>query len=473
MSFDFSFFLYLGIALIFARLLGEIFERIKLSSIIGELLSGLLIGGPIFILFGVNEFHVGKDFIFSFEKMSEAIEPFAQIGILLLLFIVGSQIRIDELRKAGRRNLFISITDVSITFGIGFLTGYLIIGSVFDVWNIGIAAFFGLTFMPTSIGTTVRTLSNIKKLNTKEGQTLLSLAVFDDFLALLFLLIVSGLVLSDSSGTGLGLFVDIIIQVAFIVVLLVIVLYLLPKLLEFFEERFNTFSLATTSYFSIGIVLAILLTTAFFAEYLGISAAIGAFLLGVGMQRNKLLMTDPLDAFIKIGEGTLIPLFFFAVGSSFVLEEFKFILIIIIPIAILAKMMGSFTGALFSTNPIKEFIFVRKSKQKKSNKAEATKDVEKRPEEKFLKNIKPNIISSAKIATGMIPKGEITLVVAAIGLAAAQSFSSEFGIIAGELYSVIILLVLVTVFLTPILLRFVFRTPKHKEKHAEKIEENK
>ena len=81
MSFDFSFFLYLGIALIFARLLGEIFERIKLSSIIGELLSGLLLGGPIFILFGLGEFHIGKDFVFSFEKMSEAIEPFAQIGI--------------------------------------------------------------------------------------------------------------------------------------------------------------------------------------------------------------------------------------------------------------------------------------------------------------------------------------------------------------------------------------------------------
>ena len=108
MSFDFSYFLYLGIALIFARLLGEFFERLKLSSIIGELLSGLLIGGPLFILAGVHEFNIGKKFTFSFETMSEAIEPFAQIGILLLLFIVGSEIKTSELKKAGKRNFLIS-----------------------------------------------------------------------------------------------------------------------------------------------------------------------------------------------------------------------------------------------------------------------------------------------------------------------------------------------------------------------------
>ena len=149
MSFDFSYFLYLGIALIFARLLGELFERLKLSSIIGELLSGLLIGGPLFILAGVTQFNIGKNFTFSFDTMSEAIEPFAQIGILLLLFIVGSEIRTSELRKAGKRNLLISLTDVIITYGIGFLTGYVVIGAISGVWNVGLAAFFGLVFIPT------------------------------------------------------------------------------------------------------------------------------------------------------------------------------------------------------------------------------------------------------------------------------------------------------------------------------------
>ena len=461
MSFDFSFFLYLGIALVFARLLGELFEKIKLSSIIGELLAGLLLGGPLFFLAGVHEFNIGKNFIFSFETMSEAIEPFAQLGILLLLFIVGSEIRTSELRKAGRRNLLISLTDVSITYGLGFLTGYVVIGAISGVWNIGLAAFFGLVFIPTSIGTTVRTLSNIKKLNTKEGQTLLSLAVFDDFFALLFLLVVSGLVFADSSSTGLGLIADIAIQIAFIVGMLIVVLYILPKLLEFLEGRFNTFSLASTSYFSVGIVLAILLATAFFAEYLGVSAAIGAFLLGVGMQRNKLLMTDPLDTFVKIGEGSLIPLFFFSVGSSFIFEGFNAIFIIIIPIALFAKLAGSFTGAMFSTNPIKEFLYVKKLKEAKLSEKGEKEEKKETEDVSFWKNIKPNILSSGKIAVGMMPKGEITLIIAAIGLAAVQNYS-EFIPLANELYSVIILLVLVTVFLTPFLLRLVFSTKTQK-----------
>ena len=463
MSFDFSFFLYLGVALIFARLLGELFEKIKLSSIIGELLAGLLLGGPLFFLAGVHEFNIGKNFTFSFETMSEAIEPFAQLGILLLLFIVGSEIRTSELRKAGKRNLLISLTDVTITYGLGFLTGYVVIGAISGIWEVGLAAFFGLLFVPTSIGTTVRTLSNIKKLNTKEGQTLLSLAVFDDFLALLLLLVVSGIVFADSSSTGFGLLADIAIQIAFIVGMLIVVLYLLPKVLEFFENRFNTFSLASTSYFSVGIVLAILLATAFFAEYLGVSAAIGAFLLGVGMQRNRLLMTDPLDAFVKIGEGSLIPLFFFSVGSSFIFEGFNVRLIVIIPIALFAKIAGSFTGALFSTNPIKEFLYVKKMKEEKSTQKYDESNDEDRKEESFWKNIKPNIISSGKISIGMMPKGEITLIIAAIGLAAAHNYS-EILPLAGELYSVIILLVLVTVFLTPFLLRLAFSTKKKKSK---------
>ena len=474
MSFDFTIFLYLGIALVSAKILGEIFEKIKLSSIVGELLAGFLFGGPIFLLFSEGDYTLGN-FHFSFELMKESIEPFAQIGIILLLFIVGSQIRTSEIRKAGKRNLLISLTDVSITYSLGFLISYLIISltknyhNILGLSQVAMAAFLALIFVPTSIGTTVRSLSNMKKLNSKEGQTLLSLAVFDDFLALFFLLIVSGILFTDTASSTMPWYLNLVIQIVFIAVLLVAILYLLPKLFEFLEGRFYTFSLASTSYFTVGIVLAILLTTAFFAEYLGVSAAIGAFLLGVGMQRNRVITSDPLETFIKIGEGSLIPLFFFSVGSTFVLGNFNPVFLLLIPLAILAKMTGAFTGASFSTYSLKDFISRKRQLfQKKGESDSLEEEVETEQEEmvekaktmrfkKWWKNSKPNLASSGKIAIGMMPKGEITLVIAAIGLAASQDVSNEMFQLAGELYSIIILLVLVTVFLTPILLKLAFR----------------
>ena len=466
-----------------ARIFGEIFEKLKLSSIIGELLSGLLLGGPLFILFEIEEFSIGENFTFSFSEMSEGIEPFAQVGILLLLFIVGSEIKTSELKKAGKRNILISLTDVTITYGLGLLVGYFLIGAIFGERNIGVAAFFALIFVPTSIGTTVRTLSNLKTLNSKEGQTLLSLAVFDDFLAMLLLLIVSGIVFSGSSGTGLGLFWDILIQVGFIILLVVIILYLLPKLIEVLENRYRIFSVTSTSYLFVGILLGLLLVIAFFAEYLGISAAIGAFLLGIGMQRIKFLMKEPLETFIKFGEGSLIPLFFFFVGSSFILVEFNYAYLVIIPLVIIAKMIGSFTGAMFSTNPLKDRLVtsIKKVRSKSSTSdPESPEKISEKKEITWENTIKPNIISSGKISLGMMPKGEITLVIAAIGLTEVVKFSSDIQELAGDLYSITILIVLVTVFLTPLLLRMAFRAPKPKEervnggeKSGEKIEQKK
>ncbi len=163
--------LFIGIGLLSARILGEIFERLKLSSILGELLAGVLIGGPIFRLFGDK----GSEVLAKFMD-GEVLEQFSQIGILLLLFIVGMEINIGDLRKIGKNSLLISLLEVTTALVGGILTGYFIIKQ-----DILFAIFFGTLFTATSIGVTVRTLGSLGKLGSKEGQTTLSVAVFDDF----------------------------------------------------------------------------------------------------------------------------------------------------------------------------------------------------------------------------------------------------------------------------------------------------
>jgi Kef-type K+ transport system membrane component KefB len=139
-----------------------------------------------------------------------------------------------------------------------------------------------------------------------------------------------------------------------------------------------------------------------------------AFLFGLSIQNNKILVGDIKETFIKMGEGIFLPLFFFAVGANFVLDfsDFSPLLLLIVPIAILSKGLGTFAGS-------------------------------------SIMQFKPK--DSLKITLGMMPRAEIILVIAEIGLVQ--------GIFSQSIYSMAVLLVFVSIIITPIALRLAFKEP--------------
>ncbi|MHA1504541.1 MAG: cation:proton antiporter [Candidatus Heimdallarchaeota archaeon] len=398
-------FLYLGIALISARILGEIFERLKLSSIIGEILAGIFFGGPFLGMIGVNT----KLFV-----DIDVLRQFSQIGIIILLFIIGLEVSPRSLRKTGKQSVVISLIEVSIALVAGFLTGLYI----FEL-TIPQSIFFGTMFTATSIGVTVRTLNDIGQLNTRVGKTLLSTAIFDDFIALFLVLVFSYALFPEP---GKIWYITLLINLGILAAFLVAIIFILPRILRFLEKRFKIFSDSSTNYFTLGIVFGILALLVYFSETFGISGAIIAFLFGLSIQNNKVLVGDIKDAFIKMGEGLFLPLFFFGVGATFSFDfsSFSPLLLLMVPIAILSKGIGTFAGS-----PLMKF---------------SPKD-------------------SLKISSGMMPRAEIILVIAEIGLVQ--------GIFNQSVYSRAVLLVFTTVILTPIALRLSFREPKPKLPDAE------
>jgi len=391
-------FLYLGIALVSARILGEIFERIKLSSIIGELLAGMLLGGPLLALVGANP----KLFI-----DIDVLRQFSQIGIIILLFIIGLEVNPKSFRRSGKKSSVISLVEVSIALLAGFLSGYYIINL-----SVPQALFFGTLFTATSIGVTVRTLNDIGKLNTEEGEILLSTAVLDDFIALLLILVFSSALFPEPDQAW---YYSLLINLGILVAFLVGVILILPRLLRFLERRFRIFSNSATNYFSLGMVFGILALLVYFAETFGISGAIIAFLFGLSLQRNNILVGHIKDIFVKMGEGLFLPLFFFGVGATFMFDftSFSPIILVVIPIAILSKALGTFTGS-------------------------------------SIVRFKP--MSSLRISVGMMPRAEIVLVIAEVGLMQ--------GIFDQSIYSMAVLLVFITIIITPIALRLAFRERK-------------
>lgn len=389
--------LYLGLGLISARLFGELFERLKLSSILGELIAGILIGGPFFTLIGIDT---------SQFMNVEELYQISQLGILFLLFIVGLDINLKEMQRIGKMSIGLSLTEVFFALIGGTVAGIFILQLVFNY-----ALFFGLLFTATSIGITVRTLNDLGKINTKVGRTLLSVAVLDDFLALIFVLFVSETILSTDEGIW---WKNILWHLLCLAIFVVVVIFVIPKLFNVLESRWNVFSDASTSHFSIGIVFSFLVLIAYVASFLDLSGAIMAFIFGLSIQQNKLLVKEFKETFIKIGEGALIPLFFFTVGAQFTLNTstFSWLNLLLIVIGVLSKGLGSFLGASV-------FGFNKKS--------------------------------AGQIALGMTPRAEIVLVIAEIGLV------NE--IFTDDIFSMAILLVFITVLITPLLLRWIFKEP--------------
>lgn len=391
-------FLYLGVALISARILGEIFERLKLSSIIGEILAGVFFGGPFLGLIGVNS----KLFV-----DIAVLRQFSQIGIIILLFIIGLEVSPKSLRKTGKQSTIISLIEVTIALIGGFITGLYL----FEL-TIPQSIFFGTMFTATSIGVTVRTLNDIGQLNTRVGKTLLSTAIFDDFIALFLVLVFSYALFPEP---GKVWYITLLINLGILAAFLVGIIFILPRILQFLEKRLKIFSDSITNYFTLGLIFGVLALLVYFAETLGISGAIIAFLFGLSIQKNKAIIGDIKETFIKMGEGLFLPLFFFGVGAtlSFDFNSFSPLLLLMVPIAILSKAIGTFTGS-------------------------------------SLMKFSPK--DSLRISIGMMPRAEIILVIAEIGLIQ--------GIFNQSVYTMAVLLVFTTVVLTPILLRLVFREPK-------------
>jgi Kef-type K+ transport system membrane component KefB len=161
-----TFFLYLLIILLAARLFAELAVRLKSPSVIGELFAGIVIGPS----------------LFGWIEPVEALKLMAEIGIILLLFEVGLNTDIKRLISAGAKSTIVAILGFVAPLLLGFSIGYLL----FDL-SLLVSLFIGGTLTATSIGVTVRVLTDLKLNNSYEGQVVLGAAVLDDVLGVMLL----------------------------------------------------------------------------------------------------------------------------------------------------------------------------------------------------------------------------------------------------------------------------------------------
>ncbi len=175
-----EFFLYLLIILLTARVLAELAARLQAPSVIGELFAGVVLGPS----------------LLGWIEPAEAIKLMAEIGIILLLFEVGLETDVKRLVHTGLKSFAVAIAGFVLPLILGFALSYW----VFDL-SLLVSLFIGGTLTATSIGITVRVLSDLKRQQAPEGQIVLGAAVLDDVLGVILL----ALLYEFSIGGGVSL----------------------------------------------------------------------------------------------------------------------------------------------------------------------------------------------------------------------------------------------------------------------------
>ena len=354
-----------------------------------------LILGPTFIDL------VQLPFVSDPELLHEEITALASLGVVFLMFTAGLEVELDEMLLSGRASLW------SGTLGV---VAPLLLGAIAVLpfgYTDQAAWFIGIILTATSVSISAQTLLELGVLKTREGITLLGAAVVDDVLVLIVLSIFLAL---GGSAAGEGSIIIVVAKmVGYLALSAALGWFVLPRAVTWVARQPISEGLTA-------IVVFITLVFAWSAEVMGGLAAItGAFIAGVGLGRSHL--RDKIESKMRvITYGFLVPIFFVSIGLEANLRAITGpllpFLIVLFIVAVLSKVIGAGLGARLAG----------------LNNAEAL-----------------------RVGTGMISRGEVGLIVAGIGV--------REGIISQEVFTVVVVLVLLTTLATPLLLRYVFPRP--------------
>jgi Kef-type K+ transport system membrane component KefB len=295
--------------LVAAKVAGEIFERLKLPAVLGELCAGIVLGN--LLIFG---FLAAEPL-----KTDATIAALAELGVIILLFEVGLESDLKEMMEVGWSSLLVAVVGVVVPFLLGWLVSAYFIPDESRLAHI----FIGATLCATSVGITARVFKDLGKLSTREARIILGAAVLDDVLGLLILAIVAGAIRAAATGGVLSMF-DIgmiaLKSVLFLIAAIVIGHTLMPRVLRGagrFESR--------------GVLLTLAIAFCFFlawaAAKVELAPIVGAFAAGLILDevhyrpaggRSERDLNDLLQPVSTV----LVPIFFVLMGLKVDLRLF-------------------------------------------------------------------------------------------------------------------------------------------------------
>lgn len=395
-----NFLLLLGLIVAAAKAAGWLSLRLGQPAVLGELLAGVLLGPSLLDILHARPFAA--------DAMGTGVFLLANLGVVLLMFIAGLETDIEQMRRVGR---------VAVTAGAAGVVVPLLLGLAVALpfgFGLQTSVFMGIVLTATSVSITVQTLIELRQLESKEGTTLLGAAVADDVIALLVLSAFVAVSVADGGG---------VVNVGIVLVRMAVFFVGAGMLGRVFRGMLGRAHRAPVSEGLLSATLFAVLLYAWGAEALGGVAAItGAYLAGVlvGQAGYRQEVERRLKAMTY---ALLVPIFFISIGlqtnaRALAVSDIPFAILIILA-AVAGKVLGCGAGARLAGFTGQEAL---------------------------------------RIGIGMISRGEVGLIIAALGL--------QTGLLAERGFAIMVIMVLATTVMTPPLLRAVFPASPPSEEAA-------
>ena len=338
---------------------------------------------------------------FNLVEPNEIISVIAEFGVILLLFAAGMETDFRQLRNSWKSALLISLLGVSVALGGGFAAAILFGEPTFESFFIGVI----IASMSTSI--TVETLTEMGKLRTKTGTALLGASLFDDILVIIILAVVMGL---GEHNFSFGALAFILLKIAAFFAFAIAAGVLVNRLFNWTVGKFGEKRRLTV------FAIAYCFLMAYLAEMFGLADITGAFLAGIALCSTRCVETLETKTH-SMSYMFFTPVFLANIGIYTTFDGMTANLVlftaVLAVVAIVSKVIGCGLGARISRFSLRE---------------------------------------SVQVGVGMIARGEVSFIVAAKGIAV--------GYISSLMFPSVIVVVLVTVFITPLLMKLAYNEKK-------------
>lgn len=385
----------------------ELFTILREGSAVFNIMRNLLSGTPLVeaVSQNISNSYYANQMIqaltnsqgIEFIKVGYVLDILSRYGVIFLLFMVGLESSVAELKHTGREALQVAIIGVFVPIILGFLVAYYLVPQA----SYQSALFVAATLSATSIGITARVLADLKKLRTREARTILGAAMVDDVLGLVMLAIVSGIVVSGKIEIS-TIAPLIAAAIFFFIAVLMIGPWALSKVIKCFSFLPKWEAQLVVSFIFV-------MTMSWLATVANLAAIIGAFAAGLIIHDGYFVSPDKkkqrrftIKELIAPLEAILAPLFFMLIGIQVKLESFANGQVLLIASSLTAvAIIGKLVSGLGANKKDDGWV----------------------------------------IGIGMLPRGEVGLIFASIG--------RTLGVVSDQLFSAIILMIIITTFIAP------------------------
>jgi Kef-type K+ transport system membrane component KefB len=339
-------------------------------------------------------------------SIAHTVDIFSRYGVIFLMFLVGLESSVEEMRSAGMPSLKVAVVGMVMPFALGLAVAWLVLPDQ----SVGSMLFIGATLGATSVGITARVLSELNVVHSQEALVILGAAIFDDVLGLVSLAIVSGIVIS---GTFQG--DEVLKIIAHSALFIVAVMYAGPYVLRGLIAMMHGLQTHEAKIF---VTFIFVMGLSWFADLVGLATIIGAFAAGLimndqyfrGWKADPVYGRETIKSLMDPLEAILVPIFFVLIGLQVKLESFLNTEVWLLASGLtLAAIIGKLVCGVAAG---------------------------------------PGLNRLA-IGIGMLPRGEVGLIFASIG--------KGLGVIDSQLFSAIVLMVVITTVIAPSLLKWSLR----------------